>query len=851
MFTRTRKAQDPLQNGQSENDPAYYANSNSASHTNTATHSNPLIIPANNGGKKYDLGEVFDVWYQNKDTILNGTLPIQHGEHYKLAKAKQIYHLDLQSDEKNVKKEDSNGKQHNDAYNDAETQLQNLQLNQEELFDDSFSAPNGARAPPPGMESLPPTDNSVLAASPLVTSDKIQWIYIDPSGNEQGPFNGDMMQDWLTEGYLSFDLKIRRQEELQYNTLHEFCQKVNNFQQPFKVSLPEVEKVPQFLPQQNFNQFNGSNSQDLLFSQQSLHQQLGSSLPGQQPSQQLGSSLNQSLSNQPGPAQSQFQFGNLGRLNNLSLQNNLFGNDFPDPFASNSPLTQNSFGMNQFGNPIQQNIGFNNLQHINPMPSILQHQIQQQQPMASSWGTIDTSNFSNPGTPGPVQQPLAQQPGQPAPISPWTTGIQSQSRVSSPFVATNSNNVNDKEAGNDSVLEDLHSVVTDILSDGDDVQFKKQAKQTKSKQTAPKSVPQQTQQTQQSAPKSVPDLFQQPQPESKPEPESKPQPEPTPATKRKSRQSSMVSEAVAEPQEVKPSTPTLNKLAPWAIPKADSDKPALSLKEIQKMDADRLEKQRQLESQARAEQAAKMWAVEASPTIEKVELPKSTGWATSTSQNITPSKTLAEIQKEEAEAAAAKSKAAKLTSSTASPVTKSSFASALANSVPKEDNSWVTVASKKQPVIKRAATTQPITPIGSKASPQILRSVSAARTPTSSVNGNAVREEFIIWARTALSNLYPSVSKDDLLDMFITLPANNADSSSLISETIYSSSATMDGRRYAQEFMKKRQLVDKQLGASSDVDWSSAILSSADKTNTVDEDGWSTSSKSKKKGKKF
>ena len=40
---------------------------------------------------------------------------------------------------------------------------------------------------------------------PLVTSDKIEWHYIDPSGNEQGPFNGDMMQDWLAGGYLNLN----------------------------------------------------------------------------------------------------------------------------------------------------------------------------------------------------------------------------------------------------------------------------------------------------------------------------------------------------------------------------------------------------------------------------------------------------------------------------------------------------------------------------------------------------------------------------------------------------------------------------------------------------------------------
>ncbi|RKP28686.1 hypothetical protein METBISCDRAFT_28891, partial [Metschnikowia bicuspidata] len=89
---------------------------------------------------------------------------------------------------------------------------------------------------------------------------------------------------------------------------------------------------------------------------------------------------------------------------------------------------------------------------------------------------------------------------------------------------------------------------------------------------------------------------------------------------------------------------------------------------------------------------------------------------------------------------------------------------------------------------------------------------------------------------------------DDLLEVFTTLPIPG-DSQQLISETIYSSSATMDGRRFAQEFMKKRQQVERQIGANMIGSWSGAIASSADKTPVVNDDGWSTSVKSKKKGK--
>ena len=104
------------------------------------------------------------------------------------------------------------------------------------------------------------------------------------------------------------------------------------------------------------------------------------------------------------------------------------------------------------------------------------------------------------------------------------------------------------------------------------------------------------------------------------------------------------------------------------------------------------------------------------------------------------------------------------------------------------------------PVVKKAATTTTIPTSVSKTTPQLLRSVSANKQTVSAVNAQAIREDFLVWARSSMTSLYPTVSKDDLLEIFITLPPNSADSSSLIAETIYSSSATMDGRRFAQEF---------------------------------------------------
>ena len=43
------------------------------------------------------MNEVFKVWYDNKDKILNNSVPVGADEPYKLSKPEPIYHLDLQS----------------------------------------------------------------------------------------------------------------------------------------------------------------------------------------------------------------------------------------------------------------------------------------------------------------------------------------------------------------------------------------------------------------------------------------------------------------------------------------------------------------------------------------------------------------------------------------------------------------------------------------------------------------------------------------------------------------------------------------------------------------------------------
>lgn len=65
-------------------------------------------------------------------------------------------------------------------------------------------------------------------------------------------------------------------------------------------------------------------------------------------------------------------------------------------------------------------------------------------------------------------------------------------------------------------------------------------------------------------------------------------------------------------------------MAPWAAAKADSKKPALTLKEIQRLEAEKLNEQKRIEAQIKSEQAAKAWAnaaaAEKAVKAEKLQL---------------------------------------------------------------------------------------------------------------------------------------------------------------------------------------------------------------------------------------
>jgi|SRR5579862_2289108 len=79
--------------------------------------------------------------------------------------------------------------------------------------------------------------------------------------------------------------------------------------------------------------------------------------------------------------------------------------------------------------------------------------------------------------------------------------------------------------------------------------------------------------------------------------------------------------------------------------------------------------------------------------------------------------------------------------------------------------------------------------------------------------------------------------------MMIQLPPNEATSKEIISDTVYTHSPTLDGRHFAEEFLKRR----KVLGSALDATLSSGTLSSGTPSNSGSGSGWNEVLKKEKK----
>ncbi|KAG0358779.1 hypothetical protein BG005_001847 [Podila minutissima] len=95
-----------------------------------------------------------------------------------------------------------------------------------------------------------------------------KWLYRDPSGSVQGPFQSEEMHEWYKGGFFSMDLLVKREQDPTFEPLGQLIRRVGSDDKPFLLAgivRPEIQSAPivrpnMTLPQsrQNLGQFTHS-----------------------------------------------------------------------------------------------------------------------------------------------------------------------------------------------------------------------------------------------------------------------------------------------------------------------------------------------------------------------------------------------------------------------------------------------------------------------------------------------------------------------------------------------------------------------------------------------------------------
>ncbi|KAI9715583.1 MAG: hypothetical protein M1812_005887 [Candelaria pacifica] len=318
-------------------------------------------------------------------------------------------------------------------------------------------------------------------------------------------------------------------------------------------------------------------------------------------------------------------------------------------------------------------------------------------------------------------------------------------------------------------------------------------------------------------------------------------------------------------------------IAPWAKEVSEGSK-GPSLKEIQQAEARKAAQQEEIAAAAR--RAAQELERLNQPSAPAPGLPSSSTWGNgstpTTPTTAIPSawvkplagkvpvpqsgagakKTLQQIQKEEE---SRKQKAATASASNAASaaagvnqagITAGKRYADLASKIAPPQapgGAWMTVGSSgkiKPPVGPTSAGPLPGLRIASSgavpiiAAPPKPRSVTNA--PRSSTAGGPLlgqpnpNEEFTKWAKGALAKgLNSSINVDNFVQDLLSFPPDTE----IISESVYANSPTLDGRRFAEEYIRRRKLADRGLVDSST--HTSTGFSPVGNTENKSSGGWS------------
>ncbi|KAI0127234.1 gyf domain-containing protein [Xylariales sp. AK1849] len=81
-------------------------------------------------------------------------------------------------------------------------------------------------------------------ARSMVMPDRMRWVYLDPQGQQQGPFTGLEMNDWYKANFFTADLRVKKVEDTEFEPLGQLIRRIGNSREPFLVPMMGIPHGP-------------------------------------------------------------------------------------------------------------------------------------------------------------------------------------------------------------------------------------------------------------------------------------------------------------------------------------------------------------------------------------------------------------------------------------------------------------------------------------------------------------------------------------------------------------------------------------------------------------------------------
>ncbi|KAK4046413.1 kinesin-like protein [Microbotryomycetes sp. JL201] len=696
--------------------------------------------------------------------------------------------------------------------------------------------------PPPGFEQRP-VENL--------------WQYRDPSGQVH-EFSAEMMHEWYTQSFFQMDLRVRRSNELEFETLENLIRRTGNIDSPFLTAPPQAR--PQLPPPNavpaaawpatspspaSFNssatpQRSNSGFQDE--SQSGLGAYSGNGSPF---GHSLGSQLQQDTRLQaptdpwaaaagPSPVSqwddSVFRAALLGQAAQQSPAASPFQQHQHAPQSAAELLRQLSQGpqrVDTFAQSPSHGVTspfYNSpAQYSAPDPwSATQHQQAQQQqqsqqqtaiPAQPVWqsrhASLDVAASSPVGTPAisPIGPPQSSRPASAAQSPTLGRAVApTQAPVSQTPTIANKEGITTTRASEPVSEPEVTATTVKNTTESQEESQPELAPSTAETRGAP-TAPWLKEEERMSSP-AGPSLREIQEAEAREAEKRKA------AARVQAAQANMlaaqraaIAEAAEQQQQLpasagwgSPATKSAGAAAPWSKPTAPSVAPGSSktLKEIQEEEERRKKEHAASQAAAQAQAAAAL-----GHSAPAVALGSGSSWTTIATR--TPPKTVAQ-------ASGARSVIPGLPVSAVSARAASKIA---ANAPPAPS---VRPAAPAATPVARASTMPSASPSPAAASapsvakPSVIRSVSVsgAAAPAAAAqydieNPPPPSAEFMKWCKDSLKGL--TVPMDEFVRMLLSFPLDaSADVLEIISDSVYANSSTLDGRRFANEYTSRRKI---------------------------------------------